>query len=86
MPADSRSRTPREQRAAEAARELLLVADGYEDAGHPQLAHRSRNVARELLWALSSLEDERSARQTIQAAHADAVALLGQRAYEAIAS
>lgn len=49
------------------ARELLVFADGVEDAGHPELARRSRSVARDALALAASLAAERSARIAIQA-------------------
>lgn len=55
--------------AGESARELITFADGVEDAGHPDLARRSRNVARETLWLLDQLSAERSARRAFQTSH-----------------
>ena len=56
------SRKTREQQAADQARELLVFADGIEDAGHPELARRSRVVARDTIWLVEQLEAERAAR------------------------
>lgn len=61
-------RRTREQKAAEQAAELLVFADGVEDAGHPELARRSRNVARETIWLVEMVAAERSTRLAMQEA------------------
>jgi hypothetical protein len=58
----------REQKAAQDAQELILFADGAEEAGLIQYARRARNLARERFWLAQLLEAERSARKTIQEA------------------
>lgn len=70
--------TPRKR-----AKELLVFADGIEDAGHPELARRSRVVARDVLRLTDQLNDERSARQHIQVQRDAAVGILGQHAHKA---
>jgi hypothetical protein len=57
---------PADQQAAQDAAELLTYADAYEDAGHTELARRSRVVARELQRVLQELDAERSARRAMQ--------------------
>ncbi len=70
---------------AEEARDLLTFADGYEDAGHPELARRSRVVARELLRALQALADERSTREAVQRQRDSALEVLATHAGQAAA-
>lgn len=73
----------REDRAAAAAaraRELLLFADGAQDAGvQPQLCMRARAVARELIWAVDELASERSARIAMQKQRDDCLKLITAR-------
>jgi hypothetical protein len=61
------SRT-REQQAAQLAAELIVFADGAEEAGLISYAQRARVVARETIWLAETVERERSARRAIQAA------------------
>jgi hypothetical protein len=49
--------------AAGRARELILFADGAEEAGLAGYARRARHVARETLWLTEQLAAERSARE-----------------------
>lgn len=60
--------TTREQQAAELAAELIVFADGAEEAGLIVYAQRARVVARETLWLVDSLAAERSARVAMQEA------------------
>lgn len=66
------------------ANRLLVFADGFEDAGHPELASRSRVVARDVLRLAEELEAERSTRQAMQSQRDEALEILGQHAYEAL--
>jgi hypothetical protein len=51
----------REQKAAELAAELIVFADGAEEAGLITYAQRARAVAREAIWLADALENaERS--------------------------
>ena len=72
--------------ARDRAQELLVFADGFDDAGHLGLATRSRVVARDMLRLIDDLEAERSARQSVQAQRDRAIELLARRAYDAIQS
>lgn len=74
-------RKTREEQAADQARELLVFADGIEDAGHPDLARRSRNVARETLWLVETVANERSARKAIQQARDGMLQTLANRVF-----
>jgi hypothetical protein len=67
------------------ARELIVFANGLEDAGHAETARRSRMVARDLLEACDELAAERSARVAIQAARDRCLAILARQAGEAAA-
>ncbi len=58
----------REQQAAKAAAELIVFADGAEEAGMIQYAQRARVTARDTLWLIDELAAERSARQALQTA------------------
>lgn len=49
------------------ARELIIFADGLEQAGFGHLARRARVVARDALELLEELKIERIARRRIQA-------------------
>jgi hypothetical protein len=53
--------------AIERARELIVFADGVEEAGLPQYASRARMVAHDALELAEQLDAERSARQALQA-------------------
>jgi hypothetical protein len=66
------------------ARELLVFCDAIEEAGLPQLARRSRLVARDLLDALEQLAAERSARVALQERCERQQAILGGRADDAM--
>jgi hypothetical protein len=68
--------------AAQRAHELLARTEWLDE----RVAAASRVVARDLLEALDQLAAERSARRSIQAQHAEAVAILGRQAYEAAAA
>jgi hypothetical protein len=48
------------------ARDLLTFADGLEEAGLPEIARRSRMVARDVLELAEELTAERSARRSSQ--------------------
>ncbi|HEX6762892.1 MAG TPA: hypothetical protein VF094_08840 [Gaiellaceae bacterium] len=63
--------TKPEQAAADRADELILFSDAMEDAGHPELARRSRLAARDVLDLARMLEAERSARRSLQARNAE---------------
>jgi hypothetical protein len=54
-------------RAEQNARELIIFADGVEEAGHRVYAQRARVVADDLLRVAGELRAEGSARQAIQA-------------------
>ena len=71
--------------AREHAYDLILFADGVEEAGYPDLARRSRIVSRELLEIANDLDAERSARVAIQKARDEAVGILANQAGEALA-
>lgn len=60
------SRT-REQQAAQLAAELIVFADGAEEAGLIVYAQRARVVARETLWLVGALEGERSFNRALKA-------------------
>ncbi len=77
--------TKREQTAATEARDLLVFAEGFDEAGHTGIARRSRVVARELLWALDALQAERSARVAIQKQRDECLQILANHAGEALA-
>lgn len=62
------------------ARELRLFADGIADAGHPELARRAGLAATDLARLVEEVRAERAARTSIQAQHAEAMRLLGNRA------
>ena len=64
----TQQKTTREQQAAQLANELIVFADGAEEAGLVTYAQRARVVARETLWLVDALEAERSARRAIQEA------------------
>jgi site-specific recombinase len=64
------------------ARDLIVFADAFEDAGHPQLARRSRVVAADLLRIVGELRDEQSARRAIQADRDRALQILANHAAE----
>jgi hypothetical protein len=49
------------------ARDLVLFADGIEEAGLGHLARKSRAVARDVLSLVAELRDEQVARTKIQA-------------------
>jgi hypothetical protein len=49
------------------ALDLISFADGFQDAGHPELARRSRIVARDVLELDGLLAAERSVRVALQA-------------------
>ncbi len=49
------------------ARDLIIYADGAEQAGQVDFAQRARVVARDLLQALHDLRSERSVRRSFQA-------------------
>lgn len=66
----------REQKAAELAAELILFADGAEEAGLIRYAQRARTVARETIWLADALERERSARMAIQEARDKLLAMV----------
>ena len=66
--------------AEAAARDLIAFADGVEDAGHPDLARRSRNVARYTLWLLDQLDAEHSARVAMQKARDQGLEILARHA------
>lgn len=55
-----------ERDAALQARELIVFCDAIQEAGFPELARRSRVVARDLLETLDMLGAERSARRAMQ--------------------
>jgi hypothetical protein len=62
------ARQTREQQAAQLAAELIVFADGAEEAGLVTYARRARVVARETLWLVDALEAERSVRRAVQEA------------------
>jgi hypothetical protein len=47
-------------------RDLIVFADGVEEAGHRVYAQRARSVADHLLRVVDELQAERSARRSIQ--------------------
>lgn len=53
--------------AGQRARDLILFADGLEEAGMVTYAQRARMVAHDTLDALQELAAERSARRAVQA-------------------
>ena len=55
------------ERIRQDARDLIVFADGVEDAGQRAYAQRARVVARDLLRIADDLRAERSARASIQA-------------------
>lgn len=67
--------------ARKRAQEFLHFSDGFEDAGHPELARRSRVTARDVIDLAGQLEAERSARVAIQRARDQAVAILAEHAH-----
>ena len=77
------ARLSRDQQAAQQAAELIVFADGMEAVGYTDYAQRARVVARETIWLVDELEQERSARQAIQRQRDDALELLGKRVYDA---
>lgn len=62
------------------AQALLVFCDGVEDAGHPELARRSRVVARDVLRLADELDRERSARRTVQAQRDECLQILANHA------
>jgi hypothetical protein len=70
--------------AAQCAHDLLVFCDALEEAGMPQLARRSRLVARDLLEALELLEAERSTRTALQERCRRQQAILGRRAEQVL--
>ncbi len=62
------ARVTREEQARLAAAELIVFADGAEEAGMIRYAQRARSVARDTLWLVDELAAERSARQALQTA------------------
>lgn len=76
------SRT-REQKAAQLAAELIVFADGAEEAGLVTYAQRARVVARETIWLADALEGERSARRAIQKQRDECLRILGNHAADA---
>ena len=68
----------REQQAAHHAAELIVFADGAEEAGLVDYARRARNVARETLWLVEMLDAERAARMAIQEARDRLLAMVAQ--------
>ncbi len=68
----------REQQAAQAAAELIVFADGAEEAGMIRYAQRARSVARDTLWLVDELAAERSARQAVQTARDRLLAMVGK--------
>lgn len=76
------SRT-REQQAAQLAAELIVFADGAEEAGLIAYAQRARAVARETIWLADALEAERSARKAIQEARDECLRILANHAGQA---
>jgi len=74
---------------AQLAAELVQIADGADavalEAGiELTWPCKVRDLAREHIRLLHELEDERSARKTIQAQRDQALAFLGERAYRHI--
>jgi hypothetical protein len=78
--AQQTARKTREQKAAELAAELIVFADGAEEAGLVAYAQRARVVARETIWLVDALEGERSARRAIQEARDRCVQILANQA------
>ncbi len=76
--ANQTARATREQQAAQAAAELLVFADGAEEAGMTAYARRARNVARDTLWLIDELAAERSARQALQTARDRLLTMVGK--------
>jgi hypothetical protein len=74
----------REETALIQARELIVFADGAEEAGMISYARRARVVARDLIRLAGELETERSARQKIQADRDRCLQILGNHAAEAL--
>ena len=72
---------PRQTQAANLAQELILFADGAEEAGLTVYAQRARAVARETIWLADELEQERSLRQALQRRCDTQQELLGKRVY-----
>ena len=80
MPLNGRSiGVSRETWSVQEAEELIVFADGLEEAGQSVLAARCRIVGRELIWAIQSLEAERSARVAIQRARDRLLGMLGKK-------
>ena len=73
----------REQQAAQQAEQLIVFADGCEEAGLVTYARKARVVARETLWLVETLANERSARQAIQTQRDECLELLGKGVYDA---
>jgi hypothetical protein len=66
------------------AHELIAFADGLEDAGLIDTAHRSRVVARDLTEIADQLRAERSARSAAQANYERCLNILGRQADDAL--
>ncbi len=82
--ANQTARISREQQAAQAAAELIVFADGAEEAGMIRYAQTARNVARDTLWLVDELAAERSSRQAIQRRCDTQQDILGKHVSEAI--
>ena len=79
MPLNGRSLgITREAWSVKEAEELIVFADGLEEAGQTVLAARCRIVGRELIWAIQSLEAERSARVALGKARDRLLGMVGK--------
>lgn len=56
----------REQQAARDAEQLIVFADGAEEAGLTVYARRARVVARETIWLATELENARSTNRALK--------------------
>jgi hypothetical protein len=69
--------------AARRARDLIVYADGVEEAGLENYARRARDVAREVIWLVEEVARERAARALIQERCDELRRLLAKRRKEA---
>jgi hypothetical protein len=67
-------------------RDVIAFCDGIEDASHPELARRTRSLARDYARLQRELDAERSARVAIQAQLEVALKILGEHADRAAAA
>lgn len=78
----SRWLKPRDEQAALDAEDLIVFANAAEEAGYPELAWRSRAVARSLLETIQTLGQERAVREALQERCERLQAIIGKAAYQ----